>query len=165
MGIVNGYPNGTFRPDGAITRAELAAIAARFAEAMGMTPANDVSFSDVAGHWAQDDIMYAAQIGWVTGYPDGTYRPDRAITRAEFMTLVNRILERVPEHEADLLPEEMTNWIDNADTSAWYYLAVQEATNSHVPEYKDETVPGLSFTYEYWQEMLENPDWAQLERN
>ena len=163
MGIIKGYPDGTFKPNGAITRAELATIAARFAIVMGMTPTNSLSFNDIAGHWAESDINYAAAIGWVTGYPDGTFKPDQPITRAEYITLVNRMLERVPENTSDLLNNEMIKWPDNSNSSMWYYLAIQEATNSHVPEYKSNIVPGLSFSYERWVEIVENRDWLQLE--
>jgi hypothetical protein len=164
MGIVKGYPDGTFNPGSAITRGELAAIAARFAKVMDMKQGGSTSFSDISGNWAQDDIRYAAAIGWVNGYPDGTFKPDRPITRAEVMTLVNRMLERVPEGADDLLAGEMVIWTDNADVSAWYYIAVQEATNSHVPKYRDNTVPGLLFKYEYWIQLLPNRDWALLEK-
>jgi hypothetical protein len=82
------------------------------------------------------------------------------------MTLVNRMLERAPETVEDLLPEEMVIWSDNSNEETWYYLAVQEATNSHIPERKEgHTVPGLSFEYESWVEIIENPDWAQLEKD
>jgi hypothetical protein len=155
MGIVKGYPDGTFRPGRAIFRAELAAMAARFARKMDMPPLNDSRFSDIAGHWAEADIQYAAAAGWVNGYPDGTFKPGHNITRAEFMTLVNRMLERVLESEEDLLNEEMISWPDNANAQAWYYLAVQEATNSHLAEYTDKPVPGLRFNYEFWVKMLE----------
>ena len=164
MGIVQGYPDGTFRPNESITRAELAAMAARFAREMQMEPSNGMYFSDIAGHWAEDDILFAAAIGWVNGLSGGRFEPDQNITRAEAMTLVNRMLERVPETADDLLGDDMVVWPDNADPGAWYYLAVQEATNSHLHEYKDETVPGLPFSYEYWLEMMPNRDWAQLER-
>jgi len=163
MEIINGYPDGTFKPNGAITRAELTAMIARIAKQMHILPSNTLSFSDIAGHWAASDIMYVADIGWVNGYPEGTFRPNQQITRAEFMTIVNRILERAPETPDDLLTEEMLVWEDNANIDAWYYLAVQEATNSHVPEYKDKIVPGLRFNYEFWVEMMENPDWAEIE--
>jgi uncharacterized repeat protein (TIGR01451 family)/fimbrial isopeptide formation D2 family protein len=164
MGIVNGYPDGTFRPNGYITRAELATIAARFARQMMMLPTNDRTFSDIAGHWAEDDIQYAAEIGWVRGYTDGTYRPNQYITRAEFMTLVNRMLGRAPETEEDLL-DDMVHWPDNADTTAWYYVDVQEATNSHFYDRKeDKFVPDLTFEYETWTEMRENRDWVQFEK-
>ena len=157
MGIVNGYPEGVFKPDGAITRAELAVIAARFARAMQMRGGSQVEFNDIGGHWAEYDISYAAEIGWVNGYPDGTFEPDANITRAESMTLVNRMLRRIPETLDDILFDEMLKWADNADPNEWYYLAVQEATNSHVPESK-------AAIYEYWVEMLENRDWAQWEK-
>ena len=155
MGIVQGYQDGTFGPDNSITRAELATIAARFARQMNELQAGDRDFSDIAGHWAEDDIRYTAAIGWVNGYSDGTFGPDQPITRAEFMTLVNRILKRVPETEDDLLNDDMVKWADNSDPTAWYYLAVQEATNSHIPEYKTgRFVPGLLFEYEHWVEMM-----------
>ena len=164
MGILQGYPDGTFKPDAPITRAEMATIAARFALEMQMEQLDEKSFSDVSGHWAKEDILFAAAIGWVNGYPDGTYMPNQPITRAEFMTLVNRMLERVPETADDLLSDEMITWVDNADPTAWYYLAVQEATNSHIPEYKEDSdAPGLPTGYERWLELTENRDWAELE--
>jgi len=164
MGKLFGYPDGTFKPGRTITRAELAAIAARFAREIGMLPHNDISFSDVAGHWGEDDIMYVAEIGWMNGYPDGSFMPNQELTRAEFMSMINRMLERVPEFGDDLLTDEMIVWADNANPGAWYYLAVQEATNSHVPAFKDSIARGLLFRYEYWVEMLENRDWSQFER-
>ena len=132
MGIITGYPDGTFRPNAAITRAEFAAIAARFDNDGDKTAAK---FSDIANHWAKDEISIAYNNGWITGYPNGTFGPQRDITRAETMTLVNRVLDRKPETEDDLLPD-MVTWTDNADKKAWYYLAVQEATNSHYYEFK-----------------------------
>ena len=127
-----GYSDGTVRPNAAITRAEFAAIAARFDNDGDKTAA---AFSDIANHWAKDEISVAYNNGWVDGYPDGTFGPQRSITRAETMTLVNRVLDRKPETEDDLLPD-MVTWTDNADKKAWYYLAVQEATNSHYYEFK-----------------------------
>ena len=164
MGIVSGYPDGTFRPNDSVTRAELAAIAARFARKLGIEGYRDVIFNDIEAHWAEDEIMVAAKLGWVSGYNNGTYYPDNAITRAEFMTIVNRLMERVPESVEDILVDVMVRWVDNANPSAWYYLAVQEATNSHKPEYKDDKVPGLEFAYEKWVEMIENYDWLALEQ-
>ena len=164
MGIVNGYADGTFNPGGAITRAEMASIASRFARVMEMPPVNSVSFGDISGHWAEADVLYAASVGWITGYPDGTFRPDQSITRAEFMTMVNRMLERISQDDGDLLKDEMVTWADNADPGAWYYLAVQEATNSHLPEYKDAVAPNQNFRYERWAEMAQNRDWQQLEQ-
>ena len=162
MDILRGYPDGTFKPNGQITRAELAAIASRFAVMMNMTGTGNTQFSDISGHWASAYILSAASIGWVNGYPDGTFRPNQPITRAEFMTLANRMLKRVPETASDLLTG-MTTWSDNSDVSAWYYLAVQEATNSHIAQDKDKTVPGLQFKYEKWVEMAPNRDWSALE--
>ena len=154
MGIITGYPDGTFRPNAAITRAEFAAIAARFDNDGDKTAAK---FSDIATHWAKDEISIAYNNGWITGYPDGTFGPQRDITRAETMTLVNRVLNRQPETEEDLLPN-MTVWTDNANPKAWYYLAVQEATNSHYYEFKTNS------KYEKWTELRETRDWTQLEK-
>jgi uncharacterized repeat protein (TIGR02543 family) len=165
MGVIKGYEDGTFRPDNTITRAELAAIANRFATQMNMSGDNIVKFTDIADHWAKNDISRAAEIGWMSGYPNGTFRPDASITRAEFITLVNNVLERVPESEWDLLEEGMIVWEDNIDKNAWYYIAVQEATNSH---YADTLtgwpVPGKQFDYETWMETRDNPNWIELER-
>ena len=154
MGIITGYPDGTFRPNAAITRAEFAAIAARFDHDGDKTAAK---FSDIATHWAKDEISIAYNNGWITGYPDGTFGPQRDITRAETMTLVNRVLNRQPETEDDLLPN-MAVWTDNANPKAWYYLAVQEATNSHYYEFKTNS------KYEKWTELRETRDWSQLEK-
>ncbi len=154
MGIITGYPDGTFRPNAAITRAEFAAIAARFDNDGDKTAAK---FSDIATHWAKDEISIAYNNGWITGYPDGTFGPQRSITRAETMTLVNRVLNRQPETEDDLLPN-MTVWTDNANPKAWYYLAVQEATNSHYYEFKTNS------QYEEWTELRETRDWKALEQ-
>ena len=154
-GIIDGYEDGTFKPDGNITRAEFATIAVRFFEA---TYDGGDLFSDIAGHWAQDYINEAANAGIVDGYPDGTFRPQQYITRAEAMTMVNRTIDRHP-HEDHLL-DDMIVWPDNPET-AWYYEQVQEATNSH--EYTmntdDEQNP-----YEIWTELLPVRDWAQLEK-
>ena len=154
MGIITGYPDGTFRPNAAITRAEFAAIAARFDNDGDKTAAK---FSDIANHWAKDEISIAYNNGWITGYPDGTFGPQRDITRAETMTLVNRVLNRQPETEDDLLPN-MTVWTDNANPKAWYYLAVQEATNSHYYEFKTNS------QYEKWTELRETRDWKAPEQ-
>ena len=154
MGIITGYPDGTFHPNAAITRAEFAAIAARFDNDGDKTAAK---FSDIATHWAKDEISIAYNNGWITGYPDGTFGPQRDITRAETMTLVNRVLNRQPETEDDLLPN-MTVWTDNANPKAWYYLAVQEATNSHYYEFKTNS------QYEKWTELRETRDWTLLEK-
>ncbi len=154
MGIITGYPDGTFRPNAAITRAEFAAIAARFDNDGDKTAAK---FSDIATHWAKDEISIAYNNGWITGYPDGTFGPQRDITRAETMTLVNRVLNRQPETEDDLLPN-MTVWTDNANPKAWYYLAVQEATNSHYYEFKTNS------QYEKWTALRETREWKAPEQ-
>ena len=154
-GIIDGYEDGTFKPDGNITRAEFATIAVRFFEA---TYDGGDLFSDIAGHWAQDYINEAANAGIVDGYPDGTFQPQQLITRAEAMTMVNRTIDRHPD--ADHLLDDMIVWPDNPET-AWYYEQVQEATNSH--EYTmntdDEQNP-----YEIWTELLPNRDWSELEK-
>ena len=154
MGIISGYPDATFRPNASITRAEFAAIATRFDVNGDKTPA---SFNDIADHWAKDEIAVAANNGWVNGYEDGSFPPQNKITRAETMSLVNRVLNRKPETAEDLL-ENMAKWTDNADTNAWYYLAVQEATNSHYYEYKENS------QYEKWTELRETRDWSELDK-
>ena len=154
-GIIDGYEDGTFKPNGNITRAEFATIAVRFFEA---TYEGENLFPDIDGHWAQDYINEAANAGIVDGYEDGTFRPQQYITRAEAVTMVNRTIERHPD--ADHLLDDMITWPDNPET-AWYYEQIQEATNSH--EYTmntdDEQNP-----YEIWTKLLPNRDWSELEK-
>ena len=153
MGIVKGDSHGKFNPNAPITRAEFAAIAARFDDKANTTA---VDFSDIASHWAKDEISAAANNGWINGYTDGTFRPNNKITRAEAMTLVNRVLKRLPETAEDL-HNDMIKWSDNSDTSAWYYLAVQEATNSHYYDLKENK-------HERWSKLRETRDWTELEK-
>ena len=154
-GVLDGYEDGTFKPNGNITRAEFATITARFFEA---TYDGENLFPDIEGHWAQDYINEAANAGIVNGYEDGTFRPQQYITRAEAVTMVNRTIERHPD--ADHLLDDMITWPDNPET-AWYYEQIQEATNSH--EYTmntdDEQNP-----YEIWTKLLPNRDWSELEK-
>ena len=154
MGIIKGYEDGSFKPDASISRAEFAAIAARFDPDGDKTPA---TFSDVSSHWAKDEISIAANHGWIKGYEDGSFKPDQKITRAETMTLVNRVLNRLPETKDDL-HKDMKTWVDNMDETAWYYLAVQEATNSHY--FKNKT--GTKF--EQWTDLRDTRDWSELEK-
>ena len=153
MGIVKGDSHGKFNPNAPITRAEFAAIAARFDDKANTTA---VDFSDIASHWAKNEISAAANNGWINGYTDGTFRPNNKITRAEAMTLVNRVLKRLPETAEDL-HNDMIKWSDNSDTSAWYYLAVQEATNSHYYDLKGNK-------HEKWSKLRETRDWTELEK-
>lgn len=155
MGIVSGHNAQTFRPDVPITRAEFAAMASRF-DTSDLEPSG--TFSDIDGHWAEEEIRRAAALGWVRGYEDGTFRPDQYITRAEAMTLVNHMLLRLPETPDDLL-DDMIHWPDNADTTFWSYLAVQEATNSHDCQRKPDGV------YETWTALTPNEDWFQYNHN
>lgn len=141
-GVITDSASGYFRPDEAITRAELAAMLAPFAT---VTDAKN-TFSDVSdSHWAADAIAVCAKMGWIKGYPDGTFRPDQTITRAEMMAMVNRALDRTPQTVDDLLPD-MKTWADNADTDMWYYLDVQEATNSHTYVKSD--------AHETWEKLI-----------
>ena len=151
MDIVFGRTDYQFDPDAYITRAEFAAIAARFDS--GSYSGDDL-FTDIEGRWAADQINRAAEKGWITGYPDGTFGPNRYITRAEAVTMINRVLNRMPK-DKDALHEDMKVFVDNADTNAWYYLAIQEATNSH--EYKKDK----DGVYETWTDVLPARDWAQ----
>ena len=153
MGIVKGDSDGKFNPNAPITRAEFAAIAARFDDKANTTTAD---FSDIASHWAKNEISAASNNGWINGYPDGTFRPDNKITRAEAMTLVNRVLKRLPETAEDL-HDDMIKWSDNSDASQWFYLAVQEATNSHYYKAKENQ-------FEKWSELRDTRDWTELEK-
>ena len=155
-GIINGYEDGSFRPNGYITRAEFATIAARFFDA---TYDGKDLFPDIDGHWAKDYINKAADKGFVNGYEDGTFRPDRNITRAEAVTLVNRTLDRHPDQNH--FTKDMLVWPDNMDTTKWYYADMQEATNSH--EYQMLTKSDKS-KYEKWTKTLPIRDWEAFEK-
>lgn len=149
-GVITDSRTGYFRPNDAITRAELAAMLAQFAEKKSAA----IYFSDVsAGYWAANAIALTANLGWINGYPDGTFGPDKTVTRAELMAMVNRAADRAPESTSALL-SGMKTWKDNADTARWYYLDVQEATNSH-------TYTGAPT--ETWTSLTATPDWSQYE--
>lgn len=151
LGIVKGRRADRFDPDASITRAEFAAICARF----NTKPVeNSGSFSDISGHWAENEIERAAAFGWISGYPDGTFRPDARITRAEAMTMINRVLCRMPQSKSDLL-NSMVTWPDNKP-SDWHYLAVQEATNSH--DFNRQGEVGES-----WTKLTSVPDWTRYQ--
>ncbi len=152
LGIIEGRTLTEFVPNDYITRAEFATICARFDDTDYVITDN---FSDISGHWAEGYIREAAGRGWIKGYEDETFRPDRLITRAETMTLINRILNRNPENEDDL-HEDMIEWADN-NPNDWYYLPVQEATNSHVYTKKNNV-------YEAWTEMQSGTDWTQYQK-
>lgn len=126
LGVFVGRTTDVFAPDAPITRAEFATVCARFDQSGA---AEDRDFSDIGGHWAEQYIRQAAALGWVQGYPDGTFGPDRPITRVEAVTMINRVLRRNPDSKDDLL-SGMKVWPDNPE-GAWYYLEVQEATNGH----------------------------------
>ncbi len=149
-GVITDSRTGYFRPNAAITRAELAAMLAQFAEKKSAA----IYFSDVsAGYWAANAIALTANLGWINGYPDGTFGPDKTVTRAELMAMVNRATGRAPESTGALL-SGMKTWKDNADTARWYYLDVQEATNSHTY---------LGAPTETWTSLTATPDWSQYE--
>ncbi len=150
IGIIKGRAVGQFAPDAPITRAEFAAVCARFDTSELTT---ETTFNDIAGHWAENDIKRAAALGWISGYGDGTFQPNKDITRAEAMTMINRVLLRIPETPADLL-DDMIKWPDNTEKE-WYYLPVQEATNTH-----DAQKRGSS--NEKWLNMLPEPDWSRF---
>ena len=156
MNIINGYPDGSFRPNAGITRAEFAKIAVSFFRDYSRQTLGDL-FSDISGQWYTEYINLAAELDIVNGYPDGTFRPNNLITRAEAMTIVNNTLRRTP-HKEGLLPEkDMITWPDNPK-NMWYYEAVQEATNSH--EYYRASVTDN----EQWTKELPVRDWAAFER-
>ena len=151
LGIVQGRSADTFDPKAPITRAQFAAICARFDTGKS---SGTQSFTDIKGHWAEKYIERAAELGWIKGFEDGTFRPDTYITRAQAMTMINRVLNRIPEDESDLLPG-MNVWPD-CNPGDWFYLAVQEATNSHDFEHK-------AGNYETWTKLMKNPDWTRYE--
>lgn len=149
-GVITDSRTGYFRPNDAITRAELAAMLAQFAEKKSAA----IYFSDIsAGYWAANAIALTANLGWINGYPDGTFGPDKTVTRAELMAMVNRATGRAPKSTSALL-SGMKTWKDNADTARWYYLDVQEATNSHTY---------LGAPTETWTSLTATPDWSQYE--
>lgn len=153
-GIIKGDPAGTYRPGDPITRAEMAAIIARF----GDFKEGGKTFNDISGHWAQKYIELAASNGWINGNPDGTFKPNNNITRAETVAMINRVLDRQTKDVSDLLPvSQMTNWSDNMDTAKWYYRDMQEATNNHKAERVGNSM------YEKWTEKLPNIDWASYQ--
>ncbi len=153
-GIIKGDPAGTYRPGDPITRAEMAAIIARF----GDFKEGGKTFNDISGHWAQKYIELAASNGWINGNPDGTFKPNNNITRAETVAMINRVLDRQTKDVSDLLPvSQMTNWSDNMDTAKWYYRDMQEATNNHKAERVGNSI------YEKWTEKLPDIDWASYQ--
>lgn len=148
-GVITDSSNGYFRPNEAITRAELAAMLANFTETAGAANYfNDVS----ARYWAANAIAICAKLGWITGYPDGSFRPDRNVTRAELMAMINRATGRAPKSADAFLPG-MKTWSDNT-ADKWYYLDVQEATNSHSYTVKDS---------EKWTALNADPNWSLYE--
>ena len=151
LGIVQGRSTTTFDPKAPITRAQFAAICARFDTGKSN---GEQTFTDIKGHWAEKYIQRAAELGWIKGFEDGTFRPDTYITRAQAMTMINRVLNRIPEEESDLLPG-MNVWPD-CNPGDWFYLAVQEATNSHDFKHK-------AGNYETWTKLMKNPDWTRYE--
>lgn len=150
LGILVGYPDGTFRGDQTISRGEVAVVLAKLHDLQ--TNAKKTEFSDIDGHWAKEHILIIEDNNWVSGYPDGTFRPDDPITRAETASVMNRVLHRLPEEQKDLHVEGMVTWPDNQDTEQWYYLAIQEATNGHY-------YARLMGTRETWTKLRETPDW------
>jgi len=139
-------------PTEQFVRADFAAIAARFDENGNTTPAK---FTDLYNHWSAEEVSIAANNGWLRGYDDKTFHPDQDITRAEAMTVINRVLQRIVKNPENLLPG-MIGWSDNMDSTKWYYLAVQEAMNSH--EYRRE-----ADGYEVWIALQPNRDWKEFE--
>ena len=151
LDIVRGYDAAAFGPGDPITRAQFAAICARFDTGKSN---GSRTFSDIEGHWAKAYIERAAELGWISGFQDGTFRPDAYITRAQAVTMINRMLNRLPEDPSDLLPG-MNVWPD-CRPGDWFYLAIQEATNSHDYRHK-------AGSYETWTGLNADPDWTRYE--
>ena len=155
-GIVTGYNDGTFRPNQPITRGEMAKIIANFANLNKGTK----SFTDLSGHWSKTYVELAAGNGWIAGYPDGSFRPDQKITRAETVTMINRVLERVPAKELRLLSRSIMLTFPDNNPGDWYYIAIQEASNSH--EYQRSVYETTGD--EMWTKLIDNVDWTKLEK-
>ena len=155
-GIVTGYNDGTFRPNQPITRGEMAKIIANFANLNKGTK----SFTDLSGHWSKTYVELAAGNGWIAGYPDSSFRPDQKITRAETVTMINRVLERVPAKELRLLSRSIMLTFPDNNPGDWYYIAIQEASNSH--EYQRSVYETTGD--EMWTKLIDNVDWTKLEK-
>lgn len=155
-GIVTGYNDGTFRPNQPITRGEMAKIIANFAN----LSKGGKTFSDLSGHWSKTYVELAAGNGWIAGYPDGSFRPDQKITRAETVTMINRVLERVPAKELRLLSRSIMLTFPDNNPGDWYYIAIQEASNSH--EYQRSVYETTGD--EMWTKLIDNVDWTKLEK-
>ena len=144
--VIVGYPDTEFKPTGNLTRAEFAAMICRFAD-LTYTRKKDYMFPDVSeNHWAFDEIAALMQSGYVEGYEDGTFRPENQITRAEVITVMNKILGRKP----------MDSYVKSLDfnpytdlvTDQWYYTAVMEATITHNYYLNAE---GFEYKWEDWK--------------
>lgn len=155
-GIVTGYNDGTFRPNQPITRGEMAKIIANFAN----LKYGGKTFTDLAGHWSKSYVELAAGNGWIAGYPDGSFRPDQKITRAETVTMINRVLDRVPAKESRLLSRSIMLTFPDNNPGDWYYIAIQEASNSH--EYQRSVYETTGD--EMWTKLIDNVDWTKLEK-
>ena len=155
-GIVTGYNDGTFRPNQPITRGEMAKIIANFAN----LKYGGKTFTDLAGHWSKSYVELAAGNGWIAGYPDGSFRPDQKITRAETVTMINRVLERVPAKELRLLSRSIMLTFPDNNPGDWYYIAIQEASNSHEYQRSVYEITGD----EMWTKLIDNVDWTKLEK-
>ena len=153
IGILTGYADGTFLPNKDITRAEMATIIAKFADLTD----EELTFTDIEGHWAQDYIEHAAGNGWIAGYEDGTFKPESFINRAETVTMINRVLDRVPSKAENLLPG--LEVFSDCAAEDWFYCAIEEATNAH--DY--DRVQG-SKADEVWKELKPNRDWTSFEK-
>jgi hypothetical protein len=152
LGIIEGRTDTEFAPDDSITRAEFATVCARFDSTI---VSEKSKLTDISGHWAESYIKRAEALGWVEGYEDDTFRPDEPITRAEAVTMINRELQRVPESDDDMV-DSMIVWPDNPKKE-WYYLAMQEASNSH--DYNRRAKTG-----EKWVQLTDAPDWTRYQK-
>ncbi len=153
LDIIQGYPDGSFRPQKMVSRAQFSSLLARFAQ---LKDRESSIFSDAVGHWAEVEISRVAAKGWIEGYQNQLFKPNQPISRAEAMTIINRMLNLVPQNKDDLL-SGMLNWPDNQDQDSWYYLAVQTATNSHVPEWRQNG-------FEKWRRLTPNYDWTNYQK-
>ena len=146
--VLTGYPDGSFRPDAPITRAEFATIVAKVKALRG----ESASFPDVAGHWADGAIGAVAHAGYVTGYPDGSFMPDKNITRAEAVTITNKMLDRQGDHGFITTTHDIVRYNDVAE-SHWAFDNIYEASVTHLYSRPDGTLH-----QEAWKKIVKKED-------
>ena len=141
LGLVNGYADGTFKPNQFITRAEFVSLMIAFFEPEEILDSN--AFTDISdGEWYYNAIMRAVDKGFISGYPDGSFKANQYITRAEVCKIVNSVMYRKPIQPG--LYDKLIMWPDLSEKD-WFYLDVMEATHSHTADFEH-----FKYESEYW---------------